>query len=444
MLPRGPSQGTRIIPDSAPDRLDSTPATLPTRETTLQDRVALERTRQFFGLARGNMLSMMVGAAAIASVLYTGGTPDTWIGVWGLLFLCACGGVLWFERRVLRHGLHLHNHVRLLHARILMGGGIALFYGISGWMLPDSPTFGQDTLLFIILSTVVTVGSLSFTVMPPHYLGISAATLGPHAGHLLHRYATQGDSLYLMLLGICLGWLGFVLHKSLAVSRTVIAAIRLNQELQDEIEEHRHTREAMRVMAMHDALTGLGNRRYFDQMLKRSIANARRSGHSFGLVALDLNEFKPVNDRLGHAAGDQLLQSVALRLQESLREGDFCARLGGDEFALLLFGLTDPVRMVQATEQLHQRFESVHYLDCVQTAVRTTASIGWAVFPEDGRDFATLMAVADARMYRDKSSRHAAARAGETDQPAGTSERSTARTGDASATDQRSGNAISS
>lgn len=416
------------------------PAASPSdREETLEARVDLERARIFFGLARGNMLSMMAGAATVAVVLYSGGTAPAWIGLWGLLFLCACGGVLWFEHRVQHQGVQPHNHTRLLRTRILIGSGVALFYGLSGWMLPDRPTIEQDTLLFIILSTVVTVGSLSFTAMPPHYLCISAATLGPLTGHFVHRYATFGDSNYLLLLGISIGWLGFVLHKSLAVSRTTIEAIRLNQQLHNEIEEHQRTRDAMRFMAMHDALTGLGNRRYFDQVLKRAIANARRGRHRFGLVALDLNEFKPVNDRLGHAAGDQLLQSVALRLKESTREGDFCARLGGDEFALLLFGQIDQTSMARVADQLRRRFEAVHYLDCVQSALQSTASIGWAVYPEDGEDFASLLGVADARMYRDKQSRKARA-----DQPADDSALSTARTGDASASTSRSGSAISS
>jgi diguanylate cyclase (GGDEF)-like protein len=286
----------------------------------------------------------------------------------------------------------------------------------------------MEALLFILLSAVVTVASLSFAVMPAHYLTISAATLGLLISRFLWQYLQQGDRFHLMLLMIALGWLGFVLGKARAISRTAIQAIELNQALHDEIAEHRHTREAMRIMAMHDALTGLGNRRYFDQVLRRAIANARRSGLGFGLVALDLNEFKPVNDRLGHAAGDQLLQSVALRLRDGLREGDFCARLGGDEFALLLFGPLDEDRMARTATELRNRFEAVHYLDCVQTAVHSTASIGWAVYPDDGQDFASLMAVADARMYRDKSY----------------SDRSTARTGDASATVQRNGNAISS
>ncbi|WP_338416339.1 diguanylate cyclase [uncultured Sphaerotilus sp.] len=411
----------------------------PDREATLQARVDLECARIFFGHARGNMLSMLAGASAVAVVMFTGGVSLRDIGLWSLLFSTACAGVLWLEHRVQRHGLYGHNYRRLLRIRIGIGAIASGFYGVSSWLLPDSAPPIQDALLFILLSAVVAVGSLSFAVMPAHYMAISVATLGPLMAHFLQRYLAFGDQIHLLLLVIALGWLGFVLNKAHAASRTAIEAIRLNQNLHDEVEEHKRTREAMRIMAMHDALTGLGNRRYFDQVLKRSVANARRSESRFGLVALDLNEFKPVNDRLGHAAGDQLLQSVALRLKESTREGDFCARLGGDEFAVLMFGPIDQTRMAQATEQLRARFEAVHYLDCVQTALRATASIGWAVYPDDGQEFARLMGVADARMYRDKQSRKAGSAQATAD-----SDLSTARTGDASASTSRSGSAISS
>ncbi|MBP8271377.1 MAG: diguanylate cyclase [Sphaerotilus sp.] len=430
MSPRR-SQGTRIRHDAAADHPESAPTPPhPVSEpgADLQSRVDLERTRIFFGHARGNMLSMLVGAAAVAMVMFMGGVPSWALSVWGVLFCSACAAVLWLEHQVLRAGLHQDNHRRMLRIRIAIGAVASGFYGVSSWMLPFEVPVMQEALLFILLSAVVTVGSLSFAVMPAHYLSISGATLGPLTARFIWQYLQQGDRFHLLLLVIALGWLGFVLGKARAVSRTAIQAIELNQALHDEIAEHRRTREAMRIMAMHDALTGLGNRRYFDQVLRRAIANARRSGTGFGLVALDLNEFKPVNDRLGHAAGDQLLQSVALRLREGLREGDFCARLGGDEFALLLFGPLDEDRMTRTATELRKRFEAVHYLDCVQTAVRSTASIGWAVYPEDGQDFASLMAVADARMYRDKSY----------------SDRRTARTGDASAPIQRNGNAISS
>lgn len=401
-------QGTRIIQEPAAGHAESVPnVSSPEidRDADLQTRVDLERTRIFFGHAKGNMLGMLVGAAGMVTVLLAGNVPLQHIALWSLLFSTACLGVLWLEHHVQHTGLFLHNHSSLLHIRIGIGAVASSFYGLSSWILPGNVPLIQDALLFILLSAVVTVSSLSFAVMPAHYLTISVVTLGPLMVRFLQCYLARGDKFHLLLLLVALGWLGLVLHKARAVSRTAIEAIRLTQVLRDEIAEHKHTRDAMRVMAMHDALTGLGNRRYFDQMLKRSIANAQRGTQPFGLVALDLNEFKPVNDHLGHAAGDQLLQSVALRLRDSLREGDFCARLGGDEFALLLFGPIDQTRMARAAEDLRSRFDAVHYLDCVKTAVRSTASIGWAVYPDDGQDFASLMAVADARMYRDKPSR---------------------------------------
>lgn len=424
----------------------TTPPGLPPAETDAQtlkrkSRIDLERTRIFFDHARGNMVGIMIGAAMVAIILHNGGVSAQVIAWWGLLFNAACGCVLWFERWTKREPLSKDNYLRRLRLRIGLGVGVTLFYGVSGWMLPEGQTHLLDILLFTIMTTVVTVGCLSFAVMPAHYLTLAATTLVPLMGHFLHRFITFQDDFYLFVLLLAFCWLAIVLSKARAVSRTAIEAIALNQQLQDEIEEHKRTREAMRFMALHDALTGLGNRRHFDQVLTRSLSNAQRAQNRFGLIALDLNDFKPVNDRLGHAAGDALLQSVARRLQESVREGDFCARLGGDEFALLLFGPIDPASLARVTEHLRERLQTEYHLDPVQAAVRASASIGWAVYPDDGTDFANLMGVADARMYGDKQRRKAAASA--TLQPAG-SDRNTARTGDASAVISRSGSAISS
>lgn len=147
--------------------------------------------------------------------------------------------------------------------------------------------------------------------------------------------------------------------------------------------------------SLHDPLTGLLNRRAFDEVLANSCAQSERYQWPFALVLLDLDAFKEVNDRLGHAAGDMTLQTVGAELRQRLRVGDAAARIGGDEFALIL-----PNVRVGAVAELVERLESA--IERVVPDAKVTLSAGHAVAPDDGHRPAELARVADARLYEGK------------------------------------------
>lgn len=152
--------------------------------------------------------------------------------------------------------------------------------------------------------------------------------------------------------------------------------------------------------ALHDSLTGLPNRRLLFDRMEQAIRTANRNRRRLGLLFLDLDDFKQVNDSLGHAAGDVLLQRVGSVIQACVRASDTVGRLGGDEFAVLLPGLDAPVSAVEVARKVQARLAEPMLVDGRQ--VRVHASIGVAVFPEDGRDVQTLLRSADAAMYADK------------------------------------------
>lgn len=159
-------------------------------------------------------------------------------------------------------------------------------------------------------------------------------------------------------------------------------------------------------LAQQDALTGLPNRRSFDDTLDREVSRAERSGSRFGLVMIDLNGFKQVNDRYGHAAGDALLIEVARRLRLVARSGDFVARLGGDEFCVLLHDLEAADALPQALGRLQELVNGPAQV--LGHAVTIEASFGAAVWPQDGAQPGELMKQADERMYRQKAELKAA------------------------------------
>jgi diguanylate cyclase (GGDEF)-like protein len=157
--------------------------------------------------------------------------------------------------------------------------------------------------------------------------------------------------------------------------------------------------------AREDALTGLANRRYFDEAVQREIARCRRSGAGFALVTLDLDNFKQVNDRFGHAAGDQLLAEVSRRLGGFIRKTDLAARMGGDEFALLLVDIESAVVLSLVMERLRSALQGAAAHSAELAAIEI--SMGGALWPQSGVDPDVLFRLADQAMYADKARRKA-------------------------------------
>ena len=152
-----------------------------------------------------------------------------------------------------------------------------------------------------------------------------------------------------------------------------------------------------RDLALHDDLTGLPNRRLFDDRLSQALLQGTRSGSRTGLIMLDLDGFKLVNDSLGHTAGDELLRTVTQNITHALRSSDTLARVGGDEFAIIVANLRSSdslLRIIDDAARIPVPLKEGEFL--------VTASIGLAIAPDDSIDPETLLRLADARMYTQK------------------------------------------
>jgi diguanylate cyclase (GGDEF)-like protein/PAS domain S-box-containing protein len=157
---------------------------------------------------------------------------------------------------------------------------------------------------------------------------------------------------------------------------------------------------ALRAQARHDQLTGLPNRHAFLERLKEAFASSRRGAEAFAVLYLDLDGFKDVNDTLGHAEGDRLLQAVAARLKSNVRETDYTARFGGDEFAVLQTGLNDPSDAGALAAELTKCLAAPYRLD--DNEVRITASVGISFFDSRIADPDDMLTQADLALYRAK------------------------------------------
>jgi diguanylate cyclase (GGDEF)-like protein/PAS domain S-box-containing protein len=169
-----------------------------------------------------------------------------------------------------------------------------------------------------------------------------------------------------------------------------------------DISERKAYIEALGHQALHDALTGLPNRTLFADRMNQAIASADRANESRGVLVMDLNGFKQVNDTLGHDQGDTLLREVGKRLEAALRETDTVARLGGDEFGILLDGAIDLAAAATAVWKIQQACAPEFVID--GEVFHVSASIGIALYPDHGKTTADLLRRADLAMYDAKRS----------------------------------------
>jgi diguanylate cyclase (GGDEF)-like protein len=222
----------------------------------------------------------------------------------------------------------------------------------------------------------------------------ATSTLQKHQRWILSR---NGERLGLLSLQTAAGAsYAEVIEKALGISCNLAALAIENRRLIGDLF----------YRSQFDQLTGVPNRYLLEKRLQEAITRARSSHHRVGLVYIDLDFFKSVNDQYGHRGGDIYLQRVAERLQGCLQPKDTLARIGGDEFIVVLPSLKDFAEIDEVANRLRSAFETPFTVDFFE--IRGTASIGTAAFPEDGESIDTLKRKADQAMYEEKRIQHAA------------------------------------
>ncbi|MCA1979639.1 MAG: diguanylate cyclase [Thiobacillus sp.] len=202
----------------------------------------------------------------------------------------------------------------------------------------------------------------------------------------------------LLTLGLGIG----ALVLALLIAWHTLRKARLRKALiQAQLVELEQSRAALREEATHDPLTGLANRRLFYDRLRQAIRHAHRYGGRLGILYIDLDRFKAINDRHGHHVGDAVLTEVARLLLACVRESDTVARLGGDEFVVLLEEVQGRQDCIAAALKIEQVLAENALFNDLRLDVE--ASVGQCLYPDDGEDEDTLVRAADAAMYRVKS-----------------------------------------
>lgn len=265
---------------------------------------------------------------------------------------------------------------------------VALYCSLSAFLLAfqQRPADGADLALNAVFFTVYFTCCLHFWYA---YRRPSAGAFITIAGFLAWA------SVFVVAPGIESFWPKLHLESEVwNLPKYVVAVGMILLQLEEQIEHNRH-------LALHDELTGLPNRRLFQDRLTSALERARRNGSQTALLLIDLDEFKQVNDTAGHHIGDLLLQRVSSVFSGRVRRSDTVARTGGDEFSVILEEPTNREEAGRVGQSLIQLLEKPFELE--GRMIRVGASVGIAVFPDDAPGAESLRIAADIRMYAAKN-----------------------------------------
>ncbi len=368
-------------------------------ENSIQERAYLKRVRLFFGHGIANVVAVLIGALLIATIMRDAAVPVKGLVIWvSIIFLLGLI-VLLVERAFIQTELTLVNARKWIMLRTISGGAVGVMYGVSPFLFGGNLLIHHEMFLFIILSTMISVASTGYTLLPSYYFTLNAVTMLPLTAYFL----LEATPFHIVLAITSLIWQIVVLSKSWKVSKKAINEIYLNENLRDEIEKHEKTKERLQHMATHDDLTGLPNRQLLVDRLDYLIKRALRYEKLIVVMFLDLDGFKKINDIYGHESGDRSLKEISNRLLSTIRETDIVARFGGDEFVLVY---TDIDGGISEAEILAQRvlklFEEPIILAEGQGR-RVSGSIGIATFPGTADESRGLIMAADEAMYASKA-----------------------------------------
>ncbi|MEX2479300.1 MAG: GGDEF domain-containing protein [Gammaproteobacteria bacterium] len=222
------------------------------------------------------------------------------------------------------------------------------------------------------------------------------------APHAAHRTAVATADL-LAALAEAKQQLAHMHRETRAAARRIAALEQSNGSLQQTVERLAAQEAQARVYAYHDELTGLPNRRLLKDRLTQALAQGARQEREVVLILIDLDDFKSINDRLGHALGDQVLCMVAARLIASTRGADTACRYGGDEFVVMLPATSAACTGKAVLRKLQQALIAPYRIDDVDICMH--ASLGVVAYPGDGDCQESLLAEADRALYRAKAAR---------------------------------------
>ncbi len=349
-------------------------------------------------LYANNRRSLMAAIVVMAALLLTQRhfISDSILITWSVIFLCAYGSRAYLTIRYYKDQRRAQHSRRWLNWFRFNTGFCGLAWGLAGILLfPDAAPANQAFLIFALVG----VSGAGIIIYSVDSLSTNLFTGGILA-FMIPRFLAHGTTVSIALAVLFVVYVVYVTvaGQALAKSLRENISLRIASNLDN---------KKVHQLAYYDFLTGLPNRRLLSDRLQQAFIRCERSQSYGAVLSLDLNNFKGLNDSMGHQAGDELLQQVSARLQQCLRKKDTIARMGGDEFIAVLDELgcemADAARAAQVTaEKMMSVFAQPFQLQ--QSKYRTTPSIGICLFHGNDHSEAEVLRRADIAMYQAKKS----------------------------------------
>lgn len=306
----------------------------------------------------------------------------------------------------LAHALFLFRGIRRLRGKKGSGAaGLLWIVPIAGlaWLTASGArtATGYSALVVLILAAAYVTAAVSFAITPGSTVGrwllaVSFLLWGVEQALIGTTILRFRD---LPRLPASLQYAGFaamLIEMMVAVGVILLLFESSQTRLASEMEQLRQSDQLLKEKSVRDSLTGLYNRGYFNDVIRRELVGTRLAGARLSVLIADVDRFKQINDKMGHAVGDDVLKFVANYLTSCVRESDFVFRWGGDEF-LVLLPRTEETDAAQKAEELGHRLPHIPGVKSLQPSL----SVGWATH-KHGADFSATLAEADARMYQVK------------------------------------------
>ena len=317
------------------------------------------------------------------------------------------GIVLLIHGLLLSHAFFLLRGIRRLREASGSAADLVWLIPIAGlaWLTADAvQTAGYSAFVALIVAAAYVTAAVFFAITPGSTVGrlllsvsfllwgVEQAVIG--AAILRFRDPTQLPAT--LQYG---GFAAMLLEMMVAVGVILLLFEGSQKRLAAEMEQLRQSDQLLKEKSVRDPLTGLYNRGHFNEILRRELVSARLAGTRLSVLLADVDRFKQINDRMGHAVGDDVLKFVANYLTSCVRESDYVFRWGGDEF-LVFLPRTEEADAAQKAEELGHRLPHIPGVERVQPSL----SVGWATH-NPGAQFSATLAEADARMYEMKLKR---------------------------------------